>query len=86
MKKRGYTLQNQVKDVTNSFAAEVGDKLAEHGFAYRHNVLMTEGGMRFVFEASINGQWPDDPLPSDWIEMYRTKAVPMPMLTGLKNK
>jgi len=66
MKKRGYTLQDQIKDATDGYAAEVGSMLSEHGFAYRHDVLMTNQGMRFVFEASINGKWPEEPLPEKW--------------------
>ena len=57
------TLQQQIKAATESYAEEIGEKLREHGFAYRHNVLLTNEGMRFTFEACINGKWPEEPLP-----------------------
>jgi len=76
MKKRGYTLQDQIVEVTNGYAAEIGDKLAEHGFSYRHDVLLTDNGMRFVFEACIKDDWPKDPLPEKWTNSYKG---PMPI-------
>ena len=66
MRKAGYTLQDQIKDVTASYAHEVGEKLGEHGFRYRHHIEMTENGMRFVFEACIKDDWPGGPLPKNW--------------------
>ncbi len=84
MKKRGYTLQDQIREVTDDFAREVGSKLGEHGFEYRHDILMTDQGMRFVFEASINGKWPDDPLPEskDWNDAV--KPLPPLKLSSLE--
>ena len=60
------TLQDQIKTATKEYANEIGGKLGEHGFASRSNILITDEGMRFTFEACINGQWPDDPLPENW--------------------
>jgi len=66
MKKHGYTLQDQIDDVTKDYADQIGGLLAEHGFAYRYDVNMTTQGMRFVFESCINGDWPDGPIPKKW--------------------
>ncbi len=79
MKKHGYTLQDQINDATQDYADQIGGLLREHGFAYRSDVKMTTQGMRFVFEACINGDWPDEPLPEKW-ECGREyiKAPPFP--------
>ena len=66
MKKKGFTLQDQIREVTDDFAKEVGEKLAEHGFKYRYDAMMTDNGMRFVFEACIKDDWPAVPLPKHW--------------------
>ena len=60
------TLQMQVREATKIFAEEIGGTLHEHGFQYRYDTLMTDNGMRFVFEACIKGDWPDEPLPEKW--------------------
>lgn len=89
MRKQGYTLQDQVRDVTRTYAAEVGDKLSEIGMHSRYHVQFTNNGMRFVFEASLGG-YPDEPLPKDaeftTVNLSTRLESPPPLPPSLQEK